>query len=233
MPAFSVRYTAPKSISFAIPYGPNMAGRDFTSRYLQLWNGVNRGLKQLCEKECWLFLGGVLEAVADPKAPHSLMADITTDGVHLDHRGYELLGKAMASGLRGKLRKGQTALMFGDSITAGYPFYEPVLMPGHGDPTHSYGHWLEKVLGITAVNMGVSGDTTYGILQRFRSDGSNADMAIFQGGGNDAIERLLIEDPMQTADKIVQNFEGMGSAASARKMSVALVPLLPFDPEWG
>jgi lysophospholipase L1-like esterase len=210
-----------------------MAKPDFNKPYLELLNGVNKGLEALCKKEGYLFLGDLLEVVGDPDAPHRLKEDITIDGVHFDHQGYEMMGRSMASLLQKRLKKGQTVLMFGDSITVGYPYYEPVLAPGQGDPKHSFGYWLETLLGVKDVNRGISGDTTTGILQRFLHEGSKADMVIFEGGGNDAIEYLMMKDSHRITDMIVQNFQKMGETAKARGMAVAIMPLLPFDPEWG
>ena len=109
-----------------------MAKPDFNTPYLELLNGVNKGLELTCKKDGYLFLGDLLAVVGDPTAPHKLKEEITIDGVHFDHHGYEMMGRSMAGMLEKRLRKGQTVLMFGDSITAGYPVYEPVLAPGQG-----------------------------------------------------------------------------------------------------
>lgn len=210
-----------------------MTRPDFNKPYLELWNGVNKGLEAMCKKEGYLYLGGLLEVVADPKARHKLKEEITIDGVHFDHQGYEMMGRSMAGMLEKRLKKGQAVLIFGDSIIAGYPYYEPVLAPGQGDPKHSFGYWLEKLLGVKTLNRGISGDTTSGILHRFLHEGAKADMVIFEGGGNDAIEHLMLRDSPRITDMILQNFQKMGEAGKARGMDLAFVPLLPFDPEWG
>jgi lysophospholipase L1-like esterase len=214
-------------------FAPHMTKPDFDAPYLELWNGVNKGLEALCKKEGYLYLGGLLDVVAHPDAPHRLREDITIDGVHFDHLGYEMLGRRMAKMLENRLKNGQSILMFGDSITAGYPYYEPVLAPGQGDPKHSFGYWLETLLGVKAINRGISGDTTSGILQRFLHEDVKADMAMFQGGGNDSLEYMMVKDGRDLADMIVQNFQSMGGAAKARGMAVAIIPLFQFDPEWG
>ena len=210
-----------------------MAKPDFDTPYLELWRGVNTGLKSLCNKEGHLYLGGLLEVVADPSAPHRLKEEITIDGVHFDHAGYKMMGLSLAAALKKRLKKGQTVLMFGDSIIAGYPYYEPVLAPGQGDPKHSFGYWLEAELEVTVINRGISGDATSGILQRFLHEKAAADLVIFEGGGNDALEYLMLRDPSSISASILENFKRMCAAAKGRGMAVAVVPLLPFDPQWG
>lgn len=210
-----------------------MTKPDFEGPYLELWNGVNAGLEALCKKEGHLYLGGLLDVVADPEAPHRLKEEITIDGVHFDHAGYKMMGLSLAGALKGRMKKGKTVLMFGDSIIAGYPYYEPVLAPGQGDPKHSFGYWLEAGLGVKVINRGKSGDTTSGILQRFLREEAEADLVMFEGGGNDAIEYLMLKDPHSISASILENFKRMCAAAKGRGMAVAVVPLLPFDPQWG
>jgi lysophospholipase L1-like esterase len=210
-----------------------MAPRDLTDEYLKIWTGVNDGIGSFCETEGWLFFKALLDAVGDTKARHVLRDDINYDSVHFNHKGYEILGKGMAEDLRGRVEAKDVILLYGDSITAGYPYYEPVLSPGTGDPKHSYGYWLEELLGAKVVNLGISGDTTRGILERFQDDGYSAKFAIFQGGGNDVIEHIGMRDNEVLAGQIVENLHAMGSVAIARKMTPAFVPLLQFDPSWG
>ena len=186
-----------------------------------------------CSERSWALISGLLELVADKRDPYSLSDDITTDGVHFNHRGYEMIGKHLADHLRPTVAKGGTVLLFGDSITAGYPYFEPVLAPGQGDPTHSFGHWLETLLGVKVVNRGISGDTTEGMLQRFREETVSGDTAIFQGGGNDVIEYMFASAGPLIVEHILGNFEGMGREAMRRGLRPVFLPLLPFDPCWG
>ena len=122
--------------------------------------------------------------------------------------------------------------MYGDSITAGFPYHEPVLAPGQGDPKHSFGYWLEELLEVKVVNMGISGDTTGGILQRFIDDEKKGDKVILQGGANDVMSYLLIKPPDWTIQMILNNFKEMAWVAKRRKIESIIMPLLPFDPEW-
>ena len=209
-----------------------MNGDRFLAPYHLIWEGINNGLSEFCKKDEHVFLDELIQVVADPERPSRLIPRITYDGAHFNYEGYEMLGKAMAGELKDVLKKDDTVLMYGDSITAGFPYHEPVLSPGLGDPKHSYGFWVEDILKVDVVNQGISGDTSGGILQRFIDDEKKGDVVILQGGANDAMSYMLVKPPDWTIQMILNNFKEMAWVAKRRGIEPILMPLLPFDPEW-
>jgi lysophospholipase L1-like esterase len=87
--------------------------------------------------------------------------------------------------------KSTTILCIGDSHTAGFPDYDPLM---GGDPESSYQFWLREGLlaelpdhEFRLINEGVCGDTSRGIAARlFRALASQrCDLTILAGGTND------------------------------------------------
>ena len=83
-------------------------------------------------------------------------------------------------------------LCIGDSLTAGYPEYDPMW---GGDPNSQYCYWLEKELQkrvqlkFNIKNEGVCGDTTGQIARRleFEIKKKPPDIVLAFGGGNDIV----------------------------------------------
>ena len=82
-------------------------------------------------------------------------------------------------------------LCIGDSHTAGFPGYDPMM---GGNPESSYQFWLKKELLETRpdskydfINEGVCGDTSRGIVYRLTQalDSTHYDLVILAGGTND------------------------------------------------
>lgn len=69
----------------------------------------------------------------------------------------------------------------GDSITYGFPY----------TPAQSWVHLTGRELGIPFINQGVNGDTTAGMLHRFKQDVINLSPShvIIMGGTNDAFAK--------------------------------------------
>lgn len=204
----------------------------YQENYRTIWEGINAGIKTLCEENEFLLLRSVMETVQDPNEPDRILEEFTSDGAHFNHTGYEKLGRAMADELSTTLKAGDAVALFGDSITAGYPYYEPVLSPGSGDPTHSYGHWLERMIGVLIYNNGISGDTTSGILRRLRDFDKDCEYVILQGGANDVINTLMRESNERIIGTVLANLEDMGRAALYLEMKPIYMPLLPFKVDW-
>ena len=84
-----------------------------------------------------------------------------------------------------------TILCCGNSHTAGFPGYDPLM---GGDPHSSYQFWLEKELRVIQpekefriVNQGMCGDTSQGIVWRLfqELEATHYDLVILAGGTND------------------------------------------------
>ena len=102
-----------------------MFGDRFTAPYKLIWEGINNGLREFCQEEGHLLLGELPEVVADAEKPSRLMPHITYDGAHFNHRGYEMLGKAMAEELRSEVKKGDVVVTL-ESVKATSDVYSPV-----------------------------------------------------------------------------------------------------------
>ena len=86
----------------------------------------------------------------------------------------------------------------GDSITYGFPYL----------PNASWVHLVASELGIQIINKGINGDTTAGMLDRFRSDvlKHKPSHVIIMGGANDAFAGA-------EAEKVVHNIRLMAELA--------------------
>jgi lysophospholipase L1-like esterase len=90
-----------------------------------------------------------------------------------------------------QMAKTYTVLCIGDSHTAGFPSYDPLM---GGNPESSYQYWLKQELAKTApdtswtfMNEGMCGDTARGIVMRLQQALNTAsfDLIILAGGTND------------------------------------------------
>ncbi|WP_371380601.1 GDSL-type esterase/lipase family protein [Sporomusa aerivorans] len=89
----------------------------------------------------------------------------------------------------------------GDSITYGFPY----------TPAQSWVHITGRELGIPFINQGINGDTTTGMLRRFKQDVINLapSHVIIMGGTNDAFARvdetIVINNIRQMTEQAINN----------------------------
>jgi len=218
-----------------------MPGINAFEYFSKLVSTVNISLEEFCREEGHRFLMEMYDAVEDPDRKYGLLPELTGDGAHFNYRGYEVLGNAACAALDGTVGSGDRVLLIGDSITAGYPEYEPVLLgENYGDEKHSFGHYLRTALGCEIINRGISGDFTSSMVLRLDEylDPSctwTPDLVVLQGGANDAFNsaeygfrNLGEERAVEAANEIFENFAAMAAKCGERKIPVAMVPLLPF-----
>ena len=207
--------------------------RSFTTILQEL----NSALSRFCEETGLIFLDEVYQAVADTGQRISLKSHLTNDGAHFNYEGYERIGHAMCQGLKETIKKDDVVLLVGDSITAGFPGYEPVLMDEFaGDEKHSFGYYLRTVLGCRVINKGISGDFTSNMVRRIEKYlAPPPDLVILQGGANDAFSTLGFDgrhlgraQACVVAGDIFENFRAMAEMCLEQGCVVAVVPLLPF-----
>jgi len=205
--------------------------------FTTLLQELNSSLAHYSQETGCLFLDEVYDAVSDPGRSCSLRSRLTRDGAHFNYEGYEVLGNAMCEALGSEIDKGDVVLLVGDSITAGFPNYEPFLMGEHtGDEKHSFGYYLRTKLGCTAINRGISGDVTSNMARRIRDHlDTGPKFVILQGGANDAFSTLDFgwsqrseEQARSAAGEIFENFRAMIELCLEQGCRVAVVPLLPF-----
>ncbi len=198
---------------------------------------LNGLLRDYCEEMGFLFLGEARQALMEEGRPHSLRSGLSSDGAHLNHQGYQIMGKAMVRQLVGLVEKGQTVLLMGDSITAGFPWYEPVLKGENiGDKSHCFGHYIETMLECQVINRGISGDLTSYMVGRLKHQlDREPDLVIIQGGTNDAFTShdFLFKMPNQelaskVTREIFDNLRDMAEMSQVAGAKVAIVPLLPM-----
>ena len=211
------------------------------SDYFQaLIDQLNGRLQEMCSQTEALWLVELFPAVAAGGQPYALRPEVTLDGCHFNHAGYEVLGHTLSDLLEGQVQQDQLVLLMGDSITAGYPEYEPVLMgPEAGDETHSFGYFLRDRLECRIANHGISGDFTANMMDRLREALElEPDWAILQGGANDACSSLALgrkgldrRRAMAEARDICENFERMALLCINNRTKVAVFPILPFSAE--
>lgn len=99
--------------------------------------------------------------------------------------------------------RGANIIAFGDSLTAGYG-------AGAGE---DYPSALSKMIGVTVLNAGVSGDTTDGALARVQSDVLERDprMVIVGLGGNDFLRGVPIASTEANLREIVRTIQRGGA----------------------
>ncbi len=117
----------------------------------------------------------------------------------------------------------------GDSITAGNPGYDPdpAKQPLEGDdPESQYLYWAARAdPRIRFRNHGVGGETTGQILERFEAAVEGADVLVVQGGINDVVHELPIEEA-------AANLRTMVRRGKERGLVVLLVDVLPWNRGW-
>lgn len=211
------------------------------NEYFQaLIDQVNGRLQEMCSQMEALWLVDLFSAVSAGVRPYALRPELSMDGCHFNHAGYEILGQTLSDLLQEQVGPDQSILLMGDSITAGYPEYEPVLMgPEAGDETHSFGYHLRTRLECRVTNQGLSGDFTSNMIDRLEQALElEPNWVILQGGSNDAFSSLALgrkglnrRRAIDEARDICENFERMARLCSNQQINVAVIPLLPFSAE--
>ena len=93
-------------------------------------------------------------------------------------------------------------LMFGDSLVEGVGATEGNTLPEQ----------LGKLLGVSILNYGVSGDTTRDALKRLpEALAVQPKVAIVLLGGNDFLKKIPREETFQNLEKIVTSFQNQGA----------------------
>jgi lysophospholipase L1-like esterase len=117
----------------------------------------------------------------------------------------------------------------GDSITAGNPGWDPdpVRRPFEGDdPESQYLYWAAKAdPRIEFRNHGVGGETTAEIVRRFEDAAADADVLVVQGGINDVVHGLDL-------DEAAANLRGLVRRAKERGLGVVVPDVLPWNKGW-
>lgn len=118
-------------------------------------------------------------------------------------------------------------LCIGDSHTAGFPDYDPLM---GGDPKSSYPFWLDEGLKTTCegkayriTNEGICGDTSRGIVLRLSQllQSNHYDLVILAGGTNDL--------GMAGEKQVVENLQKGYETCRARNISLVAPSIPPIN----
>ena len=143
------------------------------------------------------------------------------DGVHLNGDGYKAFGRFIAEEISDLLKNGTIIACLGDSLTEGYPGH--FVGEEEGALWKPYPFYLERK-GVTVLNFGHSGDSTFDIMRRFhsqvRSHKPLPDFCIVHGGAND----LFCDFPL---DQVEENLAEIYRACKRHKTMPLAVTLLP------
>ena len=114
----------------------------------------------------------------------------------------------------------------GDSITAGNPGYDPdpARRPFEGDdPESQYLYWAAQAdPRIEFRNHGVGGETTAEIVRRFDDAAADADVLIVQGGINDVVHGLDLDEAAANLRSLVRRAKELG-------LGVVVPNVLPWN----
>jgi lysophospholipase L1-like esterase len=117
----------------------------------------------------------------------------------------------------------------GDSITAGNPGWDPdpARRPFEGDdPESQYLFWAARAdPRIEFRNHGVGGETTAEIVRRFEDAAAGADVLVVQGGINDVVHDLDLEEA-------AANLRALVRQAKERGLGVVVPNVLPWNRGW-
>ncbi len=117
----------------------------------------------------------------------------------------------------------------GDSITAGNPGWDPdpERRPFEGDdPESQYLFWAARAdPRIEFRNHGVGGETTAEIVRRFDVAARDTDVLVVQGGINDVVHRLDL-------DEAAANLRALVRRAKERGLGVVVPNVLPWNKGW-
>ncbi len=106
-------------------------------------------------------------------------------------------------------------VFLGDSLTAGYG-----LAPALAFPSLIQGFWSRRGIGYTAVNEGISGDTTTDVLARLAgSRGPGAELTLVEIGANDAFQAVPVPDVEANLALIIRTLKAGGSRVVLASMS--------------
>jgi len=143
------------------------------------------------------------------------------DGVHLNGEGYMAFGRFVASEVSDLLQPGTVVACLGDSLTEGYPGH--FVGEEEGAQWMPYPFYLERE-GVTILNFGRSGDTTFELIRRFHSQvrvhEPAPDICIVHGGAND----LFCDIPI---DRVEGNLIDIYKCCRRHKMTPIAATLLP------
>lgn len=100
--------------------------------------------------------------------------------------------------------KGETIVALGDSLTLGV---------GASAPENGYIGVLERRLGITIVNRGVSGNTTADALLRIDTDITplHPDIVMILLGGNDYLKKIPQQETFANLSRIIKKLQSEGA----------------------
>lgn len=114
----------------------------------------------------------------------------------------------------------------GDSITAGNPGYDPdpARRPFEGDdPESQYLYWAAQAdPRIEFRNHGVGGETTAEIVRRFDDAAADADVLVVQGGINDVVHGLDVDEAAANLRSLVRRAKELG-------LGVVVPNVLPWN----
>jgi acyl-CoA thioesterase-1 len=107
-----------------------------------------------------------------------------------------------------------TVVFLGDSLTAGLG-----VDPASAFPAIVQAYWARKGIPYTAINEGVSGDTTADVLARLGSSRSPAaELTILEIGANDAFQGVPTETIAANVKRIIERVRGGGSRVALASM---------------
>lgn len=117
----------------------------------------------------------------------------------------------------------------GDSISAGNPGWDPnpALREREGDnPESQYQHWAAlRDPRLEFRNHGVGGEVVAEIAARLDAGAEGADVLIVQGGINDVVRELSIEQAADTLARMVARGQELG-------LGVVIADVLPWNRGW-
>jgi len=110
--------------------------------------------------------------------------------------------------------KGDKIICFGDSITFGY---------GAG-PGEDYPTALAKMVSLTVINAGVSGDTTFEAVKRLDSDvlSKKPRLVIVEFCGNDFLKKVPIEETVKNLDIMITRIQSTGAMVALVDISAGM-----------
>ncbi|MFW3145393.1 MAG: GDSL-type esterase/lipase family protein [Thermoplasmatota archaeon] len=137
------------------------------------------------------------------------------DNAHLNIDGQIMLAKAFYEGYFKDAEGLGTVVCLGDSHTQGFPIRDtsrnglPIDLSI--DSPHQFPYHLAKLTGSVFINCGISGNTLYGMKNRFESDvlPHFPDHCVIQGGTNDSLIGIYLEesraDMLTIIEKCMEN----------------------------
>jgi lysophospholipase L1-like esterase len=183
----------------------------FRQKTVAFIDSLNEYIRDICE-ELLVPVIDLAEVFGAPGRPDLLDPRYAIgDNAHLNIDGQRRIAKAMMDGYFREAEDFRVVVCLGDSHTQGFPIRDAsrngYVIDIEEDSPHQFPYWLAKGTGKLFINRGIAGNTIYGLMRRFETEvlPHYPDHCIIQGGTNDSLLGVPLQDSKDDLKKVIDN----------------------------